>query len=87
MEPQRIKVWQCIGCGRIDDPKPCVGICRDQKVEYVLAADHDRELKELRAVLEIIARTTPREGEALHHWQALQKRAREALASGDAEAA
>ncbi len=54
-------------------------MCRDQKVEYVLAVDHDREMKALRAVLEIIARTTPREGEALHHWQALQARAREAL--------
>ena len=80
MEPQRIKVWQCVGCGRIDDPKPCIGVCRDQKVEYVLGVDHDRELKALRAVLEIIAHTTPRAGEALHHWQALQKRAREALA-------
>ena len=79
MAPERIKVWQCVGCGRIDDPKPCIGVCRDQKVEYVPAKDHEREIAAMRAVLEIIARTTPREGEALRHWQALQERAREAL--------
>ena len=48
MQPERIKVWQCIGCGRIDDPKPCIGVCKDQKVEYVLAVDHDREVNALR---------------------------------------
>ena len=79
MEPERIKVWQCIGCGRIDDPKPCIGVCRDQKVEYVLAKDHDRDIAALRAVLEIIARTTPREGQFEGAWKALQERARALL--------
>ena len=79
-EPERRKVWECVGCGRIDDPRPCVGVCRDRKVEYVLAADHDREVAQLVGVLRMIALTTPREGEALRHWKALQERAREALA-------
>ena len=76
---ERRKVWECIGCGRIDDPQPCVGICRDQKVEYVLAADHDRQLEALMRVLRTIAQTTPHEGEALRHWKALQAEARAAL--------
>ena len=80
MSVERIKVWQCIGCGRIDDPKPCVGICRDAKVEYVLAVDHDREVAALRALAAVIAHTTPHEHEAVRHWEALQRRARELLA-------
>jgi hypothetical protein len=24
---ERIKVWQCIGCGRIDSPQNCIGVC------------------------------------------------------------
>jgi hypothetical protein len=79
MALERRKVWECVGCGRIDDPQPCVGVCRDQKVEYVLAVDHDRQVAALAGVLRTIALTTPREGEALHHWQALQVQAKRAL--------
>lgn len=78
-EIERRKVWQCVGCGRIEDPRPCVGICRDEKAEYVLAKDHDRVLAQLRAIVATIAHTTPKEGNVLAHWQALQQRARRAL--------
>ena len=80
MSIERRKVWQCIGCGRIEDPRPCLGICRDERAEYVLAADHDRALAALLKVVRTIALTTPREGEALRHWAALQAEARRALA-------
>lgn len=76
---ERRKVWQCIGCGRIEDPRPCIGVCRDEKAEYVLAKEHDQALASLRAVAELIACSTPRQGEALRHWKALQAKAREAL--------
>ena len=76
---ERRKVWQCIGCGRIEDPRPCIGVCRDEKAEYVLAREHEHALAGLRAVAELVAHSTPREGEALRHWKALQARAREAL--------
>ena len=85
MDVARRKVWECIGCGRIDDPQPSVGICRDAKVEYVLAADHDRAMAALLEVVRTIATTTPRSGEAERHWKALQARAREALASTNGE--
>jgi hypothetical protein len=81
MPLDRRTVWQCIGCGRIEDPRPCVGICQDRKAEYVLAADHDRAMASLIAVARIIATTTPREGECLRHWRALQEQARKALES------
>ena len=82
----RIKVWQCIGCGRIDDPQPCVGVCRDAKVEYVLASHHDAEMAAARAeiaalrdVVQRIAHTSPRNGQWEKTWLALQERARKAL--------
>jgi hypothetical protein len=87
MEVKRIKVWQCIGCGRIDDPQPCVGICRDEKREYVPANDHDAALAEandrqevLRRIVRELAGTTPRDGEWESNYRALQKRARAAIA-------
>ena len=76
---QRIKVWQCIGCGRIDDPQPCVGICRDEKREYVAAEEHDRVVALLEGIVRAIATTQPRENEASRHWAALRKRAQLAL--------
>ena len=81
MALERRKVWQCIGCGRIEDPRPCIGICQDRKEEYVLAAEHDREIEALAKVVRTIALTTPREGEARRHWDALQEQARRALAA------
>jgi hypothetical protein len=83
MAVERRKVWQCIGCGRIEDSRPCVGICRDEKAEYVLAADHDRAMAALLKVVRTIALTTPRESEGLRHWRALQELARAALADLD----
>jgi hypothetical protein len=87
VEVNRIKVWQCIGCGRIDDPQPCVGICRDEKREYVRAEEHDAavaemgvELDTLRQVARELAGTTPRDGEWERNYRALQQRARSALA-------
>lgn len=86
MEVDRIKVWECIGCGRIDHPQPCVGICRDEKREYVRAKDHDAAMSEANAALDVLrqialelATTTPRAGEWERNYRALQKRAQAAL--------
>jgi len=37
----RFNAWQCIGCGRIDGPQACVGICQDRNTELVDARDFD----------------------------------------------
>jgi hypothetical protein len=79
MALERRKVWQCIGCGRIEDPRPCVGICQDRPEEYVLAAAHEAAIAELKRLAATIAHTTPRESECLRHWTALQQQARRAL--------
>jgi hypothetical protein len=78
----RVEVFQCIGCGKIEAPQPCIGVCRDRRTQLVYAEDYDAlvaEAEALRAILRQIATITPREGECLRSWQALQTRARAAL--------
>jgi hypothetical protein len=74
--PERLKAWQCIGCGRIEGPQTCIGICQDRKVEFVYAAEYE----ELAALVTQLARATPREGEWERSYRALQARARALLA-------
>lgn len=79
---ERIAGWRCVGCGKVDAPQPCVGVCQDRKVELVLAGDYDALLartSELESALALIARITPREGEWEASWRALQERARQVL--------
>jgi hypothetical protein len=76
---ETIRVWECVGCGRIDHPQPCVGICRDVKAEYVRAADYAdarERIENLEGLLRRIAFTSPREGEFESAWRALQRDAR-----------
>jgi len=85
-----LKVWQCIGCGRIEAPQNCIGICQDRKVELVYAADHEAALASLAAMtarrdamavlVRRLAHTRPREGEWERALRAFQQLAREALA-------
>lgn len=77
-----IEGWRCIGCGKIDAPQPCVGICQDRKFRMVSADDYERlsaRVEQLEAALALIARITPRDGELLASWTALQTRARALL--------
>ncbi len=86
-----LDAWQCIGCGRIEGPQPCIGVCQDRKVEFVYAAEHARALARLadaearRGALESLVRrfamTTPRAGEWERSYRALQGEARGALAA------
>ena len=79
---ERIAGWRCIGCGKVDAPQPCIGICQDRKVELVLAGDYDALLArtaELESVLALIARITPRDEEWKASWEALQQRARQVV--------
>lgn len=86
---ERMTAWQCVGCGRIEDTRPCIGVCRDRKVNFVYAEEHDRVLDELRqaracaaalaAVVHQLAHITPRAGQWESTYRILQARARHAL--------
>jgi len=88
---EHIKAWQCIGCGRIEGPQNCIGICQDRKVEFVYAVEHEDALAQLAlargqvsalsALVRRLASTKPREHEWEHSYRALQEQARALLAS------
>jgi len=89
MVSEVFKVWQCIGCGRIDGPQPCVGVCQDRKAELVYASEYEEafwraeKAEERVATLEAFVRrlawTTPRAGEWERSYRGLQEDARRAL--------
>lgn len=75
---ERVTVWQCIGCAKIEAPRPCIGVCEDHRIEMVYA---------LEAFVRRFALTRPREGQWETSYRALQEQARRilpALAAGDA---
>jgi hypothetical protein len=86
---ERIVAWQCVGCGRLEGPQPCVGVCQDRKVALVPADAYDSALARLSAAearlaaLESLARrmalSTPRNGEWEKSFRALREEARRAM--------
>ncbi|MGH8123311.1 MAG: hypothetical protein ACREPT_11140 [Rudaea sp.] len=78
-----IQAWQCVGCGKIEAPQTCIGVCRDRKILMVGKDEYERALDALRQARELlqrIAHTTPRDGQWQRSYQALQEQAREAIA-------
>lgn len=81
---ETIEGWQCIGCGRVDAPRPCIGACQDKRGELVRAEDYAEmawRVEQLQEALALIARTTPNPEQLEASWRALQARARTLLAS------
>ena len=88
---ERMQAWQCIGCGRLEAPENCIGICQDRRVELVYAAELDaseaeraktaRERDALFALVRRLAFSRPREGEWERSYRALQAQAREVLST------
>ena len=79
---QTIEPWQCVGCGRLQAERPCIGVCTDKRVELVEAADYAElawRVEELEAALALIARVTPKPEALEASWLALQARARALL--------
>lgn len=84
MALERIKAWQCIGCGRVEAPQSCIGVCEDRRVELVRAEDVEAlaaRMDQLEKFVRQLARITPREGEWERSYRALQAKARELLAA------
>ena len=87
-----IKAWQCIGCGKIEAPQTCVGICQDRKVHLVFAEEHEqvrlalenakRELEYLGCFMRRLACTSPRNNGWEHSYRAFQNEAREMRLAG-----
>jgi hypothetical protein len=66
------RAWLCTGCGRVEAPQACLGVCLRHPGEVVRAdshaealaraADADRDARALRGLVRRLAFTTPREG-------------------------
>ena len=91
---ERVTAWQCIGCGKIEALRPCIGVCKDYKVDLVYAGQHDAAMARLAAraaalegLVRRLACITPRTGEWESSYRALQAEARLALHSRAADAA
>lgn len=88
-----VQAWQCIGCGRIEAPQPCIGVCQDRKVRFVYAGEHEEALKRARRaerqadILKDLARrlafVNPQGGQWEPCYRAMQSRARRVLATLD----
>ena len=86
-----VKAWQCIGCGRIEAPQTCIGICQDRKVQFVYADEHEQALAELatmrrrvdalEALVRRLAHTSPHENRWEYSYRVMQEQARTLLAS------
>jgi hypothetical protein len=84
--PNTIVAWQCIGCGRLEAPQTCIGVCQDRKVELVSAWDHaealvalqdaNERITALETIVSRLAHTTPRDGAWKGSYLALQEQAR-----------
>ena len=91
--PETILGWRCIGCGRIEVPGNCIGVCEDRKVELVGAWDYaevaialegaNERIAALESLLGKLAHITPRERAWKDSYLALQARARKLLAPPD----
>lgn len=85
-----VQAWQCIGCGRIEAPQPCIGVCRDRKVLLVGKEEHDCALAEIQRLRTALAgastmllrfgAATPHSGQWENSYRALQVQVREVLA-------
>lgn len=90
-ESSYLHAWQCTGCGRIEAPSPCIGVCRDRKVLLVGKDVHDAalaDIQRLRATLASatarllrFAAATPHAGQWENSYRALQLQVRELLAT------
>lgn len=80
-----VKAWQCIGCGSVEAPQTCIGVCEHRKVQFVYAQEHEavlheldharQELARVRAFVQRVAHITPHDDAWQASYRALQKEA------------
>lgn len=83
---ETISALQCIGCGRLEAPQPCVGVCEDREVTLVPAEEHfqllarheklSRQLAAQQQWLQRLVGTRPKDGQWESAFRAIQEQAR-----------
>jgi hypothetical protein len=83
--PNTVTGWWCAGCGNVDMPQPCLGVCVWRPAEWVNLARYEEQLSYLRGARALqrftaqAAAVVPREGQWERNWTALRAQARAAL--------
>lgn len=88
-----IDAFQCMGCGRIDAPQECIGICQDRALKIVAAGDYfaaveraeaaERETAALKALVRQVAHVRPADERWRETFEVFQRRAQALLARID----
>ncbi len=88
-----LNAWQCIGCGRIEAPQNCIGVCQDARVQFVYAKDYEAALLRAEAgerALELVrklASVTPTAESFRQSYLTLQREARRIVAEAQSATA
>jgi hypothetical protein len=87
-----IQALECIGCGKLEGPRPCIGICQDRIVDLVYAQDYkdavaqielaQGQSKAFARLAKQLAWTTAHGGEWERSYRTLQEQARRILGAG-----
>ncbi|PKM06635.1 MAG: hypothetical protein CVV14_11820 [Gammaproteobacteria bacterium HGW-Gammaproteobacteria-4] len=87
--PEPIIAWQCIGCGKLDAPQICIGVCEDRKVELLPARHYSDAMSQLSDARQALAQwhnlahrllqTTPHDDAWQSSWRAFQAQMRALL--------
>lgn len=90
-----LDAWQCVGCGKIEAPQPCIGICEDRALKIVAAGDYyaaveraeaaERERETLKHLLRQVAHVRPADERWQETFEVFQRRARALLARVESE--
>jgi hypothetical protein len=83
---ERLAVWSCGCCGRMEAEAPCIGVCTDELLDVVRGDLHDELIAEvqaldarvgaLRALVRQLAFVRPRDGSWAANLRVMQQRAR-----------
>lgn len=89
----KITAWQCIGCGKIEAPRPCIGVCSDRRIELVDADVYEQALRRLEkaqaaretamAFIRLLAHSKPHGGRWEESYRRLRDQARRILSGAD----
>ena len=96
MANEYVQAWQCIGCGKIEAPQTCIGVCQDRKVQFVYADEHEltlsalerakQELRTFRTLVRRLACTNPHKDQWEQSYRAMQDEARILLGAANGAA-
>ena len=86
MSPDTLTAWQCIGCGALEAPAECMGVCQYRAVQVLDLPQHQRCVAanrqqhiQLQALLRQLANTHPHPGREADVLRAFQQQAKQLL--------